>query len=327
MAKAIDLTGKKFGELIVLERDFEIQKEHPTERQAWWKCKCNACGEEKSLRASVIKKAKTCGCRNGIKKGTVPIAAIEAAKKNNKIDLTGQRFTRLLVLEEADAEHQVYYNGKHKVTWKCQCDCGNIHYATTENLRRGDTPSCGCITKENQRAKLKDLSGQRFGHLEVIRWIGTINHNSKYLVRCDCGKEYEIYAQNLTQGCTTSCGCVKESHGENKIREILKQNNIKFETQKSFHNFNYQDTFGKPRYDFYLPEYNILIEYDGQQHFTPAFNWDTKESFELRQKHDKIKNQYALNNNYVLIRIPYLHYNDLCLKDLLLNSDYIIEKE
>ena len=58
MAKAIDLTGKKFGELIVLERDFEIQKEHPTERQAWCKCQCNASGEEKSLRASVITKAK-----------------------------------------------------------------------------------------------------------------------------------------------------------------------------------------------------------------------------------------------------------------------------
>ena len=327
MAKAIDLTGQNFGELTVLERDFEIQKKHPAERQAWWKCKCNACGKEKSLRASVIKKAKTCGCRNGAKEGTVPIAAIEAAKRNNKIDLTGQRFTRLLVLEEADAEHQVYYNGKHKVTWKCLCDCGNIHYATTENLRRGDTPSCGCIKKENQRAKLKDLSGQRFGHLEVIKWIGTINRNSKYLVRCDCGKEYEVYAQNLTQGSTTSCGCVRESRGENKIKEILKQNNIKFETQKSFHNFNYQDTLGKPRYDFYLPQYNILIEYDGQQHFAPAFNWDTEKSFELRQKHDKIKNQYALNNNYILIRIPYFHYNDLCLKDLLLNSDYIIEKE
>ena len=58
MAKAIDLTGQNFGELTVLERDFEIQKKHPTERQAWWKCKCNACGKEKSLRASVIKKQK-----------------------------------------------------------------------------------------------------------------------------------------------------------------------------------------------------------------------------------------------------------------------------
>ena len=213
------------------------------------------------------------------------------------------------------------------MTWKCQCDCGNIHYATTENLRRGDTPSCGCITKENQRAKLKDLSGQRFGHLKVLKWVGTINHNSKYLVRCDCGKEYEVYAQNLTQGCTTSCGCVKESHGENKIREILNQNNINFETQKNFNDFYYEDTFGKPRYDFYFPDYNILIEYDGQQHFRPVFNWDNQERFELRQRHDKIKNQYALEHNYILIRIPYLHYNDLCLKDLLLESNYIIEKE
>lgn len=322
MAKAIDLTGQQFGELIVLERDFEIQKLHPNERQAWWKCKCNVCGNEKSLRASVIKKSKTCGCKKGNKKGYIPTAAIEAAKKHNKLDLTGQRFNRLLVLEEADEEHQTYYNGHHKITWKCQCDCGNIHYATTENLRRGDTPSCGCITKENQRAKLKDLSGQRFGHLEVIKWLGTINRNSKYWVRCDCGKEYEIYASNLIQGSTQSCGCIRESHGENKIREILISNNINFETQKSFSDFYYPDTKGKPRYDFYLPDYNILIEYDGQQHFIPAFNWDTEETFKQRVEHDKIKNKYAKDNGYILIRIPYLHYNKICLEDLLLDSDY-----
>lgn len=143
----------------------------------------------------------------------------------------------------------------------------------------------------------------------------------------DCGKEYEIYASNLTQGSTTSCGCVKESHGENKIREILQSNNIKFETQKSFNNFYYLDTKGKPRYDFYLPDYNILIEYDGQQHFMPAYNWETVEDFNKRVERDKIKNQYAIKNNYTLIRIPYTHYNNLCLEDLLLNSDYIIRKE
>ena len=43
MAKAIDLTGPQFGKLIVLEPDSEIQKRHPNERQAWWKCKCEAC--------------------------------------------------------------------------------------------------------------------------------------------------------------------------------------------------------------------------------------------------------------------------------------------
>jgi len=323
MAKAIDLTGQKFNHLTVIERDFEIQKLHPNERQAWWKCKCDVCGCEKSLRASIIKKAQTCGCKQNNKN---PRKVIKIQPKNKKnfrgIDLTNQRFSRLLVLEYADEEHQVFYNNKHKNTWKCKCDCGNICYVTTECLRGGDTPSCGCITKENRHAQLKDLTGQKFGHLLVLKWLGTINKNSKYLVRCDCGKEYEIYANNLTQGNTLSCGCIKESHGEQKIRELLAINNIKFENQKSFPDFKYLDTNGKPRYDFYLPEYNILIEYDGEQHFKPAFNWDTKESFEQRQKHDKFKNQYAINNKIILIRIPYTHYNNLCLEDLLENSNF-----
>lgn len=329
MAKAIDLTGQKFNHLYVIERDYEAQRQHPNERQAWWKCKCDVCGNIKSLRGTIIRKAQTCGCKlNTDKKKRKPVEKKPKTFENFQGEnLIGKKFTRLLVLEYADLEHQKFYGNQHRNTWKCKCDCGNICYATTECLKKGDTPSCGCITKENQKAKLKDLSGQKFGHLEVIKWVGTINRNSRYLVKCDCGKEYEVYAQNLTQGCTTSCGCVKESHGENKIREILNQNNIKFETQKTFNDFNYTDTKGKPRYDFYLPNYNILIEYDGEQHFYPTYNWDTQEIFELRQSHDKIKNDYAIKNGYVLIRIPYTHYNDLCIKDLLLNSDYIIKKE
>lgn len=327
MAKAVDLTGQTFGSLIVLERDFETPKKHPNERQAWWRCKCNKCGEIKSFRASVIKKAKTCGCRFDINKGKIPIKAIEQAKKSNKLDLTGQRFTRLIVLEEAEKEHQVYYNGKHKVTWKCLCDCGNIHYATTETLRRGDTPSCGCITKENRRAQLKDLTGQKFGHLTVLKWLGTFNKNSKYLVKCDCGKEYEIFASNLTQGTTTSCGCSKESHGEQKIRALLIENNIQFENQKSFKDFKYPDTNGIPKYDFFLPQYNILIEYDGEQHFNEIENWGGKEGLIQRQQRDKIKNQYAIQHNYKLIRIPYLYYNNITIQDLLNNSKFLIKEE
>lgn len=325
MAKAIDLTGQKFNHLTVIERDFEIQKKHPNERQAWWKVYCDACGQTKSLRASVIKKAQTCGCKqNDDKKPRKPIKIKPKTKENFiGIDLTGQRFTRLLVLEYADKEHQVYYNGKHKNTWKCQCDCGNICYVTTECLRRGDTPSCGCITKENQRAKLKDLSGQRFGHLLVLKWLGTINNNSKYLVRCDCGKEYEIYAQNLTQGCTTSCGCTKESHGEIKIREILSQNNIIFENQKKFNDLKGDKNFPL-KYDFYLPNYNCLIEYDGEQHFKAIENWGGEEGYIQRKHYDEIKNNYAKNNNYILIRIPYTHYNDLNLNDLLPNTSPFI---
>ena len=329
MAKAIDLTGQKFNHLTVIERDYNAQKQHPNERQAWWKCYCDVCGQTKSLRASIIKKAQTCGCKkNKDKNVRKPIIIKSKNKENFKgIDLIGQKFSRLLVLEYADEEHQVYYNNVHKNTWKCQCDCGNICYATTENLRRGDTPSCGCITKENRRKTLKDLSGQKFGHLTVLKFVGTINGNSKYLVQCDCGKIYEIYANNLTQGNTTSCGCIKESHGQQKIREILSTNNINFISQKKFKDFKFNDTNGTPKFDFYLPDKNIIIEYDGEQHFKPVFNFDTEESFKKRQCHDKEKNKYCFDNNITLIRIPYIHYNNLCLDDLLENSQFIIKKE
>ena len=329
MAKAIDLTGQVFGYLQVLQRDYQAQEQHIKGRQAWWKCKCLACGKIKSFRSSIIKKSNSCGCVR-----TYNTELSEAQKthlkilcENNSLDLTGQRFNRLLVINYAPEDKQIYYNGQHKRTWLCKCDCGNLCYVTTENLRRGDTSSCGCITKENGAKKLKDLTGLRFGHLEVIKYLGSINHNAKYWVKCDCGKEYEIYGSNLKQGCTTSCGCTKESHGEVKIRELLIKNNIDFINQKTFNNFSYKDTNGKPRYDFFLPTYNILIEYDGEQHFRSVYSWDTEEDYKQRILHDKMKNEYAWNNNFILIRIPYTHYNDLCLDDLLLNSKYIIRKD
>lgn len=327
MAKAIDLTGQTFNYLQVIKRDYEKQKEHINERQAWWKCKCLACGKILSMRSSVIRKSTSCGCVRKKQKvrSDKQISAYKRFSEQKRMDLTGQRFSRLLVLEYADDEHQVYYNKKHKATWKCQCDCGNICYVTAENLRRGDTPSCGCITKEHRRAQLKDLSGQRFGHLLVLEWLGTINRNSRYKVRCDCGKEYELYAQNLTQGTTTSCGCVKESHGEAKIRDLLTQNKIKFVSQKTFNDFVLPSQV-KPRYDFFLPDYNILIEYDGEQHFKSVPNWGGEKGLQQRQDRDNLKNIYALENNFVLIRIPYTHYNEITIEDLLLKSKYRLEK-
>lgn len=329
MANAIDLTGKTFGFLYVIERDYLAQEQHKPERQAWWKCKCLACGKIKSFRGSVVKKSNSCGCIRNYSQEAIDklIARNKKMGEEKRDNLIGQRFSRLLVLEYADEQHQIYYNTKHQPTWKCQCDCGNICYVTSDNLKRGYTPSCGCITKENRRKELNDLTGQRFGHLEVIKYIGTINGNSKYWVKCDCGKEYEIYASNLTQGCTTSCGCVKESHGEQKIREILIKNNIDFINQKKFKDFKYSDTHGTPKYDFYLPDFNTCIEYDGEQHFKPVFNFDTEESFKIRKQHDLEKNKYCFDHDIKLIRIPYTKYSTLTINDILPNtSSFIIER-
>lgn len=60
------------------------------------------------------------------------------------LNLVGQRFTRLLVVEECGRR------GTFKL-WRCICDCGKEVFVTTGHLRRGDTKSCGCFGREQQR--------------------------------------------------------------------------------------------------------------------------------------------------------------------------------
>ena len=61
----------------------------------------------------------------------------------------------------------------------------------------------------------------------------------------------------------------------------------------------------KLKFDFFLPDKNICIEYDGQQHFYPIRYFGGKKSFELQKIKDKIKDDYCISNNIKIIRIKY----------------------
>lgn len=107
------------------------------------------------------------------------------------------------------------------------------------------------------------------------------------------------------------------SQGEYIIQAILEENNINYEKEKSFKDFQYEDTKQYPRYDFYLPDYNILIEYDGEHHFNLSFWCKNQETLNRIQERDKIKNDYALSHGYKLIRIPYWNKNKITIDMLL----------
>jgi hypothetical protein len=66
----------------------------------------------------------------------------------SKFDLTGQRFGRLVVIEQAET------NGS-KLRWRCQCDCGKIHCVEGTSLRKGGTQSCGCLARELTAARAR----------------------------------------------------------------------------------------------------------------------------------------------------------------------------
>lgn len=143
--------------------------------------------------------------------------------------------------------------------------------------------------------------------LNQDEYIGTTVKNLK--IKCGlCGQIYvtsfNAYAtDSVAQRKCFSCSC-RESKGEVIIRNFLEDNHIVFEREKSF--YDCRDIKPLP-FDFYLPNYNLCVEFDGQHHFEDrGFG-----NYELTQKHDEIKNQYCKNNNIGLLRISYLDGNDI----------------
>ena len=88
------------------------------------------------------------------------------------------------------------------------------------------------------------------------------------------------------------------SKGEAKIKTILLNNNIEFETQKTFDSCRFNNTKTLAKFDFYLPSLNILIEYDGKQHFKASNSgWNTEEHLRQTQERDAYKTQWCKDNN------------------------------
>lgn len=233
------------------------------------------------------------------------------------LDLTNQRFGRLVALYKTDKRDN---NGC--IYWYCKCDCGNEIDVIASSLRRKNTQSCGCFFKDsvtqNGKNKIIDLTNQRFGKL--IALYPTEKRQCESVIwhcKCDCGNECDVNGSYLRDGKTSSCGCIM-SKGELKISQILNENNIKFEQQKTFNSCRFKDTNALAKFDFYLSDYNILIEYDGIQHFQYKTNgWNNKENFIKTQEHDNFKNQWCKENNIPLIRIPYTEIEDITLDTLL----------
>lgn len=290
MGKFIDLSGQQIGEITILEKDEEMTAQ---KKRVYWKCQCS-CGRIKSIRADGLKKIQTCGeCAN---------------------DLTNQKFGRLTALEKGKKDkvgHQF---------WICKCDCGNIVEVNSDNLRRGLTQSCGCLHSEiMHNICFKDITGQRFGKL-IAKQYKIIEQKTYWECQCDCGNTTIVSLKNLTNGHTQSCGCINYSIGEQNIIKILVENNINYIKEYIF------SDLPKRRYDFYLPKYNRLIEFDGKQHFDGSTNWyKSQEDFDAMKKRDQIKNNYALKHNIPLVRIPYWERDNITL-EMLLGDQYLITK-
>lgn len=226
------------------------------------------------------------------------------------------RFTHWTVIEEAS--NHISPGGTSRKMYKCKCDCGTIKEVSATQLRTGKSTSCGC------RGSYL-LPNEKYQEWTVIQKSNFRNsHGSQfYLCKCSCGVERDVRMADLLNGSSKNCGHSRNvlSQGAQAIKDFLIDNNFMFYQEYTF------TDLPKRRFDFAIYDPNNpkqiirLIEFDGQQHnLDSASNWHTPE---LVQR-DIEKNQYALQKNIPLIRIPY--YKTTITKKDLFGDKYLVEE-
>ena len=228
------------------------------------------------------------GCR---KCGGEILANIKKKNKEQYIEDLNKINSNIIILGE-------YINAHISTLHKCLID-GYEWYAKPNNVLSGTgCPKCGGTIKKLHDDYVSEISIIN-PDIEVIGQY--IDSHTSILHKCLIdGHIWSATPTNIL--CGKGCPLCKESSGERRIRQWLEKYKITYEFQKYF-----DDCIDKKQlpFDFYLPDYNMCVEYQGGQHYFEVEHFGGKEKFELQQKHDNIKREYCKNNNIKLLEIPY----------------------
>lgn len=220
-----------------------------------------------------------------------------------------------------------FKNTKTMITYKCPKH--GIQTSIYNNLVSGH----GCkkcametngINQRNSPQKLIEYIGSYYNDklLNPEEYLRAGESNLKILCG-QCGKNVFVTSFiNFKNGTQRCINCTRSiSSNELKIRNILDEHNINYIPEKTFPDCKDK---GLLFFDFYLPDNNMIIEFDGEQHYNNNFHItrgikDPEGTFKKQKLHDEIKNQYCKDKGIYLLRIPYWeenHLEEIIIKEL-----------
>lgn len=234
---------------------------------------------------------------------------IKRGKKRRK---TNEQF-----LQEVAARHpelivnSEYISSEVKVNCTCKI-CGHKSDYYPATLTHG---SGGCFVCGNNKISealtmsLDEFTKQLRMINDNIIIIGGYTNASEHVdVECKvCGHRWSPVAKSLTHG--AGCPRCAMSHGERTIKRYLDDYNVEYVPQKQFEQL-VGINGGLLSYDFYLPQYNLLIEYQGEYH-DGTVPIQTEVEFLKQQEHDKRKKEYAKVHNIKLLEIWYWDFGNI----------------
>ena len=153
-------------------------------------------------------------------------------------------------------------------------------------------------TKEEFIKKANKVHNNKYDY-SLVEYRGNKNHIK---IICPIHGEFEQRPDKHLrgQGCPKCC----KSHGETAVETYLLNNNIEYEVQHEIPIDTSINFSGKAYIDFYIPKYNLFIEYNGEQHYVEREHFG-KRDFERQVKRDNFVRNYCLQNNIRLLEIPY----------------------
>jgi len=216
-----------------------------------------------------------------------------------------RNYTNIEFIHKAKEKHKnkydysitLYKNSKTNINIICPIH-GVFKQSASNHLMGQGCPKCANknITTSDIINKAKEKHKNKYDY-SLVEYI---NSHTKISIICPIHGLFKQYSYHHIIG----CGCPKcnSSHGERDIISFLEKYNISYVHQHKFDNCrNKRNLF----FDFYLPDYQICIEFDGIQHFKPIKKFGGEVKFLNTLKRDEIKNKYCEDNNISLMRIRY----------------------
>ena len=211
---------------------------------------------------------------------------------------------KLIHGDRYDYSNTIYTTNKDKLTIICQIH-GEFEQTPNAHLSGKGCPNCGETLKLNTDLfieKAKTVHNNFYDYTLVTYKTS----KEKVLIYCPIHGGFEQQPDSHLQG--IGCPNCSASKGELAISNFLVKNNIHFKQQHKFDNCKYKNLL---KFDFYLPKENILIEYDGIQHYKETKQFGGEKAFQELKTRDAIKTKFAQDNNIPLLRIPYTEFNNI----------------
>lgn len=201
--------------------------------------------------------------------------------------------------------HTTYTDAHTKVIITCPIH-GDFQQTPTAHLKGQGCPKCSKYSVRYTTSSFIEASN--LVHSNKYDYSKAIYVNSRVKINIICPIHGTFSQLPMVHLRGHGCPYCKESNGEKIIKQYLKSQDINYISE--YRNHNCKDKYILP-FDFYLPDSNICIEFDGIQHYQPINGFGGIDRFKTLQYHDQLKTQYCKDNDIKLIRIPYTEIDNI----------------